>query len=101
MTPTSAVRKEVDNRLEARKSYADYAVYEHAGKRVGRVKERFVSAEDGVEYLDVKTGLLGLRSLLVPTAAVRVDGKRRILVLRQGCERTATFQLEEAAEVRP
>ena len=84
MTPTSAIRKEADNRLEARKSYADYAVYEPVGKRIGRVKERFVSAEDGVEYLDVKTGLLGLRSLLVPTAAVEVDGKRRILVLRQG-----------------
>ena len=84
MTPTSAIRKEADNRLEARKSYADYAVYEPVGKRIGRVKERFVSAEDGVEYLDVKTGLLGLRSLLVPTTAVVVDGKRRILVLRQG-----------------
>lgn len=84
MTPTSAIRKEADNRLEARKSYTDYAVYEPVGKKIGRVKERFVSAEDGVEYLDVKTGLLGLRSLLVPTAAVVVDGKRRILVLGQG-----------------
>lgn len=82
MPPTSAIRRKADNRLEAKKDYTDYAVYEPGGRRVGRVKERFVSAEDGAEYLDVKTGFLGLRSLLVPTGTARTDRKRRILLLR-------------------
>ncbi|CAN5298465.1 hypothetical protein BH24ACT19_BH24ACT19_13890 [soil metagenome] len=82
MTPMSAIRRKADNRLEAKKDYTDYAVYESGGRSVGRVKERFVSADDGIEYLDIKTGFLGLRSLLVPTGAARVDRKRHILLLR-------------------
>ncbi len=62
--------------------YTDYAVCEPGGRKVGRVKERFVSADDGVEYLDVKTGFLRLQSLLVPTEALRTDRKRSILLLR-------------------
>ena len=79
MTSTSAIREKADNRLEAKKDYTDY---EPGGRKVDRVKEQFLSADDGVEYLDVKTGFLGLRSLLVPTGAARTDRKRRILLLR-------------------
>ncbi|PLS86377.1 MAG: hypothetical protein CYG60_07585, partial [Actinobacteria bacterium] len=73
MTPTSAIRGEAYYRLEAPENYTDYAVCEPGGRTVGRVKERFVSADDGVEYLDVKTGFLRLQSLLVPTEALRTD----------------------------
>lgn len=90
MTSTSAVRRRAEHRLEAKKDYADYAVYEPGGRRLGRVKERFVSADDGVEYLDVKTGFLGLRSLLVPIGAMRTDRKRRILLLQREPTRAGT-----------
>lgn len=82
MIPTSAIRGETYYRLEAPENYTEYAVYELGGRKVGRVKERFVSADDGVEYLDVKTGFLSLQSLLIPTEALRTDRKRRILLLR-------------------
>ena len=87
MTSMSAIREKADNRLEAKKDYTDY---EPGGRRVGRVKERFVSADDGAEYLDVKTGFLGLRSLLVPIGAVRTDRKRRILLLQREPTRAGT-----------
>ncbi len=82
MTSTTADRARAANRLETPEDYAGYAVYGPGGEKVGRVKELFVSADDGVEYLDVKTGLLGLRSVLVPVKAIAKDGERHVLVLR-------------------
>lgn len=57
---------------------------------MGRVKEFFVSAEDGMEYLDVKTGALGLRSVLVPLRAVATEGEGRTVVLRRWPARART-----------
>ncbi len=82
MNSTALERARAADRPDAPEDYAGCAVYAPGGERVGVVKERFVSAEDGVEYLDVKTGLLCLRSVLVPVRAVAKDGQRRVLVLR-------------------
>ena len=62
--------------------YPGCAVYTLGGERAGVMKERFVSAEDGVEYLDVKMDLLGLRFVLVLARATVKDGERRVLVFR-------------------
>lgn len=58
----------------------------------GVLKERFVSAEDGIEYLHVKTRLLGLRSFLVQARAVAEDRERRVLVFRQELERASRMR---------
>ena len=62
--------------------YPGCAVYTLGDEKAGVLKERFVSAEDGIEYLHVKTDLLGLRFVLVPAQAMVKDGERCVLVFR-------------------
>jgi hypothetical protein len=41
-----------------------------------------VCADDEVKHLEVKTGLLGLQSVLIPIGLVAVDDERQVLLLR-------------------
>lgn len=71
----------VSERLEAPERYAGYRVYDPAGRKVGSAKELFVNTHDEPEYVMVKIGLFGLRSVLIPVQVVTVDEDQRSLVL--------------------
>jgi PRC-barrel domain len=68
--------------FETPEEYAGYRVLDPKGREIGSVKELFVSADDEVKYVEVKTGLLGLQSVLIPVGLVAVDYERRVLLLR-------------------
>jgi uncharacterized protein (TIGR02271 family) len=60
--------------------YADYEVYDRDGQRLGRVDTLFLDENDRLEYVGVKMGLLGTRSILIPWAMVtRADEEGRRL----------------------
>jgi hypothetical protein len=98
MAATVAERARAAKKPDA-PDYPGCAVYTLGDEKAGVLKERFVSAEDGIEYLHVKTGLLGLRSFLVPARAVAEEGERRVLVFRQELERACAYANPEPGEI--
>lgn len=63
-------------------AYAGYRVLDPEGNEIGSVRELFKSADEGIEYVEVGTGFLGLRSALIPVNLVAVDDEREVLLLR-------------------
>jgi len=61
--------------------YADYVVCDPKGQKIGRVKEFYTNARGEPEYIMVKVGLFGVRSVLLPVGFVSVDEGQRALTL--------------------
>jgi uncharacterized protein (TIGR02271 family) len=66
-----------DRFTEIEDQYEGYEVYDRNGEKVGKVDDLFVDESDRPEYIGVKTGLLGLRSTLIPWEMVQADQERR------------------------
>jgi uncharacterized protein (TIGR02271 family) len=63
--------------------YAKYGVYDQLGKKLGGVDALFLDEDDELEYVGVKTDLLGARAALVPAEVLTVDDRRgRMVVAR-------------------
>ncbi len=82
MNLASPSRRDAGRLFETPEEYVGYQVLDPRGREIGNVKELFVSADDEVKYVEVKTGLLGLQSVLIPVGLVAVDDERRVLLLR-------------------
>ena len=61
---------------------AGYAVYDPLGQKIGSAEEMFVNRDDEPQYVRVRVGLFGRRSVLIPVQFAEVDDERRILVLK-------------------
>lgn len=59
--------------------YEGYTVYDNAGEKVGKVDELLVDEADREEYIAVKTGLLGTKSVLIPMDLVRANDRDRAM----------------------
>jgi hypothetical protein len=68
-------------RFETPKQCAGYRVCDPRGRKVGRLKRLFLNGSGGAEYAEVKVGLFGLKTILIPLLTVTVDAERRFLVL--------------------
>jgi uncharacterized protein (TIGR02271 family) len=87
---------------ELEEQYAGYEVYDRDGEKIGKVDDLFVDEDDQPEYIGVRTGFLGTRSILVPMEAIRVDQRRRVVEVSQPKSRVKegpTFNDDE--EVTP
>ncbi len=62
--------------------YGGYAVCDPLGNKVGSVEKVFVNGGGEPEYIRIKMGPLGLKSVLLPVLYVAVDEKRRVLTLQ-------------------
>ncbi|PLS86374.1 MAG: hypothetical protein CYG60_07570 [Actinobacteria bacterium] len=82
MTDVLENQKASRERLEAPGEYAGYKVLDPEGHKIGCVLELFVNLHDEPEYVRVKLGLFGLRTVMIPVEIVTVDETRRALVLR-------------------
>jgi hypothetical protein len=69
------------DRFETPKQCAGYRVRDPRGRKVGRLKRLFLNGSGGAEYAEVKVGLFGLKTILIPLLTVTVDAERRFLVL--------------------
>ena len=63
------------------KQCAGYRVCDPRGRKIGRLKRLFLNGSGGAEYAEVKVGLFGLKTILIPLQTVSVHAERRFLVL--------------------
>ncbi len=82
LTHTAVNRGELGDRFEVPMAYVGYRLHDPLGKRIGSVQELFVNDDAEPEYIRVKMGFLGLRTVLIPVETVAVNEERRFLVLR-------------------
>ena len=68
-------------RFETPKQCAGYRVRDPLGRKTGRLKRLFLNESGGAEYAEVKVGLFGLKTVLIPLQTVTVDAERRFLEL--------------------
>ena len=68
-------------RFEAPKQCAGYWVRDPRGRKIGRLKRFYLNGSGGAEYAEVKVGLFGMKTILIPLQTVSVDAERRSLVL--------------------
>jgi hypothetical protein len=61
---------------------AGYAVYDPLGQKIGIAQEMFVNREGSPEYIRVRMGLFGMKSVLIPVQFVEADEERKTLVLK-------------------
>lgn len=74
-----SVEERGDRFRELEEAYRDYTVYDQHYERVGRVDDLFVDENDQPEYIGVKTGLLGMKSTLIPMEIARVNDRRKLI----------------------
>jgi hypothetical protein len=68
-------------RFETPKQCAGYGVRDPRGRKIGRLKRLFLNESGGAEYAEVKVGLFGMKTVLIPLLTVTADAERRILAL--------------------
>ena len=68
-------------RFETPKQCAGYWVRDPRGRKIGRLRRLFLNESGGAEYAEIKVGLIGLRTILIPVQTVSVDDELRFLVL--------------------
>jgi hypothetical protein len=90
-------RKGATGSFAAPEDYEGYEVFDARYQRMGRVKELLVNAGGEPEYVRVRVGWLGLRSVLFPVRAVWIDRRRRILMLHQRSARNRPIDGPPAA----
>lgn len=66
----------------APKRCAGYAVYDPLGQKIGVVEEVFANRDDKPQYVRVRIGFFGGRSVLIPVQFVETDQERRTLILK-------------------
>ena len=67
--------------FETPKQCAGYWVRDPRGRKIGRLKRLFLNGSGGAEYAEIKVGLFGMKTVLIPVQIVSVDAERRSLVL--------------------
>jgi hypothetical protein len=64
------------------KRYAGYTVYDPLGQKIGSAEEVFVNLEGAPEYIRVRIGLFGMKSVLIPVQFVETEEKQSTLTLQ-------------------
>ncbi|MDP8974321.1 MAG: hypothetical protein M3N45_14420 [Actinomycetota bacterium] len=82
MTYTAADRRKPPDRQETQEEYLDYVVRDPEGRKIGRVAQIFTNRRGEPQYIRVRVGPFGLRSVLIPVCFVTLDEERRTLTLQ-------------------
>ena len=69
------------DRLEAPEEGVGYLVCDPLGQKIGEAEEFFVNEDMEPQYVRVKVGLLGMKSVLIPVVNVSVDEENRAITL--------------------
>jgi hypothetical protein len=68
-------------RFETPEQCAGCWVCDPRGRKIGRLKRLFLNESGGPEYAEVKVGLFGMKTVLIPLQTVSADAERGFLVL--------------------
>ena len=79
---TEASRKESGGRTWALEEYEGYAVCDPRGEKIGRAEKLFLNGSGEPEYIRVKLGFFGFKTILIPVQTVAAHEERRTLVLQ-------------------
>ena len=90
MTHTAANHKPFDGQPDGRRGdrfdeperYVGYAVCDPRGRKIGSTVEIFLNDSDEPEYIKVRIGTFGLKTVLIPVSAALVNEERRTLMLQ-------------------
>jgi hypothetical protein len=78
----TATHEEYQERFLESQEWTGYEVYDPLGQKMGRAEEIFPNANDEPQYIRVKIGFFGLKSVLIPVKLAAADMKRRVIELR-------------------
>ncbi len=78
--PRSLKRR--DNEFDRPGSCVGYLVCDPQGRKIGSVVDLFFNDFDEPEYVNVKMGLFGLETALIPVTSILVKKEKRILMLQ-------------------
>ena len=81
MNYATTVRAGLGDRLEEPDGCRGYEVRDPLGQRIGQAEELFVNGDGGPEYVRVRIGFLGTRSVLIPVEGAEVNPEKRTIVL--------------------
>jgi hypothetical protein len=62
--------------------YAGYTACDPQGQKIGRIERIFLNGRGEPEYIKVKLGFFGFKSILIPVLSVATDEERRTLLLQ-------------------
>ena len=82
MAYKTATHEEPRERFLEPQDWTGYEVHDPLGQRIGRAEEIFANANDEPEYIRVKMGLFGSKSVLIPVKLAAADVERRVIELR-------------------
>jgi hypothetical protein len=68
-------------RFDMPEQCAGYWVCDPRGRNIGRLKRLFLNESGGPEFAEIKVGVFGLRTVLIPLQTVTTDAARGTLVL--------------------
>ena len=80
--PYAAVESKSSQRFAGPEEYAGFWLCDPREKRLGMVEKLFLNWSGEPEYIRVRMGFFGFKSVLLPVQNVAVDEQRRILVLQ-------------------
>ncbi len=78
----TATHKEPRERSLEPQEWTGYEVYDPLGQKIGQAEEILVNASDDPEYIRVRMGFLGPKSVLIPVHLAAADAKRHVIELR-------------------
>ena len=82
MTRAAADNRGPISQIEAPERYVGYVVCDPLGQKIGSVEKIFVNENRQPEYVRVKIGLFGLKSILIPAKTLVIDEEHRNLMLK-------------------
>ncbi len=82
MAYKTATHEEPRERFQETQDWTGYEVHDPLGQKMGQAEEILVNANDEPEYIRVKMGFFGPKSVLIPVKLAAADAKRRVIELR-------------------
>ncbi len=62
--------------------WTGFEVYDPLGQKIGQAEEILVNASDDPEYIKVKMGPFGPKTVLIPVHLAAANAERRVIELR-------------------
>jgi hypothetical protein len=79
---TAVGPRERGGSIRTTEEYAGYMVCDPQGQRIGRTERIFLNGRGEPEYIKVKMGFFGFKTVLLPVQSVAADEERRALLLQ-------------------
>jgi hypothetical protein len=83
--PKAAIRAQINvgrARAAATNNGAGYSVYDPVGRKIGIAESVFANSDGEPEYIRLRIGPFGMKTVLIPVQFVETDEVRKTLVIK-------------------